>query len=74
MIPFSFLGLGSLAVAQIYLPGWDWVGGFTVIIMQVSVQIGLNWNYQLELSLAKYLSVDRKACVDDFVSCFDCLG
>ena len=26
--------------------------GFTGIIMQVSVQIVLNWNYQLELSLA----------------------
>ena len=45
-------------MAQIYLPGDGWVGGWggvglTVIIMQVSVQMGLYWNYQLELSLAK---------------------
>ena len=32
-----------------------WVAGFPVIIMQVSFQIELNWNYQLELSLAKWL-------------------
>ena len=37
---FSFLG--SLEVAQVYLPGW--VGVLTVIIIQVSVQIGLDWN------------------------------
>ena len=51
---FSFLG--SLEVAQIYLFGVGW-GGFTVLIIQVSVQIGPNWNYQLELSLAKMMLV-----------------
>ena len=30
-------------MAQIYLPGVGGVGGLTMIIMQVSVQIGLNW-------------------------------
>ena len=33
------------------------MGGLTVIIMQASVQIGLNWNYQLELSWAMFTSV-----------------
>ena len=33
-----------------YLPGGV---GLKVIVMQVSVQIGLNKNYQLELSLAR---------------------
>ena len=37
-------------MAPIYLSGLGW-GGFTVIIMQVSVQIGLNLT-GLELSLA----------------------
>ena len=47
----NFNFLVSLKVAQIYLPRMEWVGGLglTVIIMQVSVQIELNWNYQLEL-------------------------
>ena len=46
-----FQMLFSLEVAQIYLPWWGgvgglgWVGCFSVIIMQVSFQIGLNWNY-----------------------------
>ena len=35
------------------------MGGFTVIIMQVLVQIVLNLNYQLELSLAKEYYWDR---------------
>ena len=30
-------------MAQIFLPGW--VGGLTVIIKQISVQIVLNWNW-----------------------------
>ena len=31
--------------------------GLKIIIMQVSVQIGLNWNYQLELSWAIFAFV-----------------
>ena len=46
---FSFLG--SLEVAQIYLPGWG--VGLTVIIMQISVQIVLNWNWQTGTELGK---------------------
>ena len=48
MANFSFLSGSNILVRG----GW---GGFTVIIMQVSVQIGLNWNChwtELELSLA----------------------
>ena len=34
--------------------GWvGWVGGFTMIIMQVSVQIGLNWNWPTGTELGK---------------------
>ena len=36
------------------------MGGLKVIIMQVSVQIGLNWNHQLELSLPKYKARTEK--------------
>ena len=44
-------------MVQIYLPGWvGWVGGYTVIIGLVLVQIGLNLT-GLELSLAKRLIV-----------------
>ena len=47
----NFSCLGSIEVAQMYLSG---VGGWLYsAIMQVSVQIGINWNYQLELSEAK---------------------
>ena len=52
MVWVSLKMLGSLEVADIYLlvrVGW---GGLAVIIMKVSVQIGLNWYCQLELSLA----------------------
>ena len=48
---FSFLSGFNILVRG----GWGGWGGFTVIIMQVSVQIGLNWNChwtELELSLA----------------------
>ena len=47
----NFSLLGGLEGAQIYLPGVGGVG-LKVIIRKISVQIGLNWNYQLELSLA----------------------
>ena len=50
MTNFSFLS-GSNILVRVggWVGGW---GGFTVIIMQVSVQIGLNLT-GLELSLAK---------------------
>ena len=35
----------------------EWMGGLTVIIMQILVQIGLNRNYQLELKWAIFISV-----------------
>ena len=50
----------SLEVAQIYLPGvGGWVG-LTVIIVQVSVQIGLNWYWTgTELGHRIYFQVIR---------------
>ena len=38
-------------MAQIYLPGW--VGGLTVIIIQISVQIVFNWNWPTGTELSK---------------------
>ena len=55
---FSFLS-GSNILVRVGGVGW---GGFTVIIMQVSVQIGLNLT-GLELSLAKviiYVNFDER--------------
>ena len=49
---FSFLS-GSNILVRV---GWGGVGGFTLIIMQVSVQIGLNLT-GLELSLATKFTV-----------------
>ena len=43
----NFKFLGSLEVAQTYLPGWGGWGGFTVIIMQVSVQTGTGTGTEL---------------------------
>ena len=45
MPDFSFLA--SLQVPQIYLLGVGWWVGLTVIIMQVQVQTGVNWNMGL---------------------------
>ena len=46
---FRILGHPIPGYLQYTCPGWvggvGGVGGFTVIIMQVSVQIGLNWNW-----------------------------
>ena len=55
---FSFLG--SLEVAQIYLPGWPggWVG-LTVIIELVSVQIGLNWKWSTGTDLSNINNFKR---------------
>ena len=64
---FSFLG--SPEVAQIYLPRVGWGGvGLQVILMQISVQIGLNWNYKLEMSFATELIFQISICQNSLSS------
>ena len=51
---------GSQKVAQKYLSGvgWGGLGGFTEILILISVQIGLNLTSQLELSLATNAAIE----------------
>ena len=53
----NFSLLGSLEIAQIYLPGWGgwvgWGGSHTDYKTDLSSQLNLHWTGQLELSLAK---------------------
>ena len=43
----------SVEVTQINVPGWGGVGGLTMIILPVSVQVELHWNLPTRTELGK---------------------